>query len=96
MHGINVLAPDKLKSRKAVFGEIYAHDFSTIDSSVYYRMVVTDQYKLIIPDPVNKPGERIEMFDVIQDPEEQNNLANNKPQVVLTLQQMINQLWDHR
>lgn len=96
MHGINVLAPDKLKSRKAVFGEIYAHDFSTIDASVYYRMVVTDHYKLIIPDPVNKPGEPIDLFDVIQDPDEQNNLASKNPQVVQTLQQMINQLWDHR
>ena len=59
-------------------------------------MVVTDQYKLIIPDPVNKPGESIEMFDVMQDPKEQNNLASKKPQVVQTLQQMINQLWDPR
>ena len=37
MHGINVLDKSLLNERKGVFGEIYAHDFSTIDSSIFYR-----------------------------------------------------------
>ena len=59
MYGINVLDSETLKNREAIFGEIYAHDFSSIDSSIFYRLAITDPYKLILPDENNKPEEDI-------------------------------------
>ncbi|WP_052444699.1 sulfatase [Flammeovirga sp. OC4] len=93
LHGVNVLDKKALQERKAVFGEIYAHDFTTVDESKYYEIVYTNPYKLIIPDPVRKADEEVQLYDLFQDPEEQNNLAKSKPDVVASLKERINEEW---
>ena len=40
LHGIDVLNHELLMSREGVFGEIYDHGFSTIDSSLQYRLAI--------------------------------------------------------
>ncbi|MBE0653092.1 MAG: sulfatase [Bacteroidales bacterium] len=93
MHGINVLDKAKLNERDVIFGEIYAHDFTTIDSSVYYRIAITDPYKLILPDAVNRPGEVPGLFNLKDDPYEKVNLAGENPQVLQDLTDRIDELW---
>lgn len=94
LDGINVLDEEVLSKREALFGEIYAHDFSTIESSLYYRMAITDPYKLILPDEKNKPGEAVQLFDLANDPFEQTDLAADKPEIVEQLKSKIEASWN--
>jgi hypothetical protein len=93
MHGINVLDEETLKKREAIFGEIYAHDFSSIDSSIFYRLAITNPYKLIVPDKNNKPEEDIMLFNIIEDPYEKDNLAEKKPEIIKELSLLIDNFW---
>lgn len=91
--GINVLNENELKERKAIFGEIYTHDFNTVDESLKYQIAITEPYKLIIPDKVNRPNEQIQLFDIYKDPFEKADLANEKPEIVEDLKNKIQASW---
>jgi hypothetical protein len=83
----------KMQNRNTIFGEIYAHDFYTVDSSLYYRMAFTDPYKIIIPNEKNKPNEDIQLFDIYKDPFEQVDLAARLPEIVEELENRIDESW---
>lgn len=89
LDGINVLNETELKKRKAIFGEIYNHDFYTVDESLKYRIVYTDPYKLIVPNKVNRPNEEIQLFNIYKDPFEQTDLADKQPEIVEDLKNII-------
>lgn len=87
--GISVLNEKALQERDVVFGEIYAHDFTTIDSSMYYNMAIAKPYKLIVPDEENKKGEKIQLFNIYEDPFEKENIAESNPEIVSSLMKKI-------
>lgn len=87
--GISVLDSNALKERKGVFGEVYAHDFDTMDNSIFYNMAVFPPFKIIVPDPIRKPNEKIQLFNIQSDPFEKNNLADSRPEIVKDLQEKI-------
>ena len=89
LKGINVLDNAALKNRETIFAETYAHDFTTIDSSLYYRIAIELPYKLILPDKTNKPEAEVELFDIVDDPFETKNLVNSNPEKVEELKQEI-------
>jgi uncharacterized sulfatase len=93
LDGIDVLDEAQLKERKTLFGEIYAHDFDTIENSLFYRMAVSNPYKLIVPDPTNKPDEKIQLFNIYQDPYEKVDLADKHPEIVKELKEKIEASW---
>lgn len=93
LHGINVLDSETLNSREAIFGEIYAHDFLTIDSSIFYRLAITDPYKLILPDEHNKPEVDTMLFNIRKDPYEKENLAGEMPDIVKRLTGLVDEFW---
>lgn len=93
--GVDVLNEEELSRREAIFGEIYAHDFTTIDSSLFYQIVYTNPYKLIVPDNTRKPHESLQLYNIYEDPTEQNNLAEAKPEVVAELKQRIEKHWEN-
>jgi uncharacterized sulfatase len=93
--GVDVLNEEELNGREAIFGEIYAHDFTTIDSSLFYQIVYTNPYKLIVPDQTRKPDEPIQLYNIYEDPTEQNNLAEAKPEIVVELKQRIEKHWEN-
>jgi arylsulfatase A-like enzyme len=94
MQGINVLEPQQLADRKAIFAETYAHDFSSVDSSLYYRIILTRPWKLILPDGVNQPGALPELYNIGSDPHEQLNLAVSNPGLVTDLTDQIENWWE--
>ncbi|MEM9259248.1 MAG: sulfatase/phosphatase domain-containing protein, partial [Bacteroidota bacterium] len=94
LDGIDVFNEEELKQRETLYGEIYAHDFTTIDSSLYYRMVITNPYKLILPDQQNKPEEEVQLFNLTEDPYEQKNLATKYPEIVADLKNKLEASWD--
>ncbi|WP_299057425.1 sulfatase-like hydrolase/transferase [uncultured Polaribacter sp.] len=87
--GISVLDTKSLNERKGFFGEVYAHDFDTIENSMYYNMAIFPPYKIIVPDPVRKKDEVIQLFNIDTDPFEQNNIAESNLKIVRELQEKI-------
>jgi len=94
LDGINVLDETERKNREAIFGEIYEHDFNKVDESLKYRMVMTEPYKLIVPDKTNRPDEKIQLFDTYKDPFEQENLVDEQPDIVDNLMNEIETEWN--
>ncbi len=93
MPGVNVLNSELLNARDPIFAETYAHDFSTIDSSLYYRVAIDLPYKLIIPDEKNRPNAEVELFNIQNDPYENENLAESNPEIVIDLKMKIESWW---
>ncbi|UMB54141.1 sulfatase-like hydrolase/transferase [Lutibacter sp. A64] len=87
--GVNVLDKKALTERKGVFGEVYAHDFDTIENSMYYNMAIFPPYKIIVPDPVRKKEEIVQLFNIDDDPYEKNNIAESNPEIVEDLKEKI-------
>ena len=87
--GVSVLDEKALNERKGVFGEVYAHDFDTIENSMYYNMAIFPPYKIIVPDSVRKKDEVVQLFNIEKDPFEKNNIAESNPEIVKDLQQKI-------
>ncbi|TWO34503.1 sulfatase-like hydrolase/transferase [Seonamhaeicola sediminis] len=87
--GISVLDDEALNERKGVFGEVYAHDFDTIENSMFYNMAIFPPYKIIIPDPERKKDEEVQLFNIVEDPFEKNNIAESHPDIVADLTSKI-------
>lgn len=85
MQGINVLDPQMLTGREHIFAESYDHDFTTVDSSLRYRIILELPWKLILPHKKNLPGDQVELFNVVDDPHEFTNLAGAHPEIVAGL-----------
>lgn len=93
MDGVDVLNETAFNEREALFGEIYSHDFNTIESSLTHRMVMTNPYKLILPNVKNNPKEKIKLFNIYEDPTEQSDLSQEYPEIVKDLQNKIEASW---
>ncbi|WP_194766569.1 sulfatase-like hydrolase/transferase [Tamlana sp. I1] len=87
--GVSVLNEKALKKRKGIFGEVYAHDFDTIENSMLYNMAIFPPYKIIVPDPVRKKDEVVQLFNIEEDPFEKNNIAEANPDIVKDLKEKI-------
>ena len=93
MQGINLLNEEARKGRDAVFAEDYNHHFYSPDSSLYHRVIVSDSWKLILPDPVNKPDDSVELYQIVEDPHETDNKAEAQPEIVDSLTDRIETWW---
>ncbi|WP_250149166.1 sulfatase-like hydrolase/transferase [Flagellimonas sp. 389] len=94
LDGIDILNKSKVKKRDAIYGEIYSHDFNTIEGSLYYQMAMTYPYKIIVPDSTNKPEEEVKLFNIYEDPTERHNLAAELPEIVDRLKEKIETSWN--
>ena len=91
--------------RRTVFGETFAHDVANIDKpedSLLYRWVIEDKWKLLLTydgklgrnaqqDP--RTEKRPQLFDLLADPHEKQNLAAEHPDVVARLAAMLQEWW---
>ncbi len=96
LQGVNLLDPQALAARTAIFGEIFTHNAVNLDdpaSSLRYRWIVSGDWKLIVPDRRNEPAATAELFDVAHDPDEKRNLAAEQPQKVTELKARIEEWW---
>ncbi|GAH17639.1 unnamed protein product, partial [marine sediment metagenome] len=93
MQGINVLDEEKLATINEVFCEIFAHDFSNIDSSLYYRVILTNPWKLILPDKDNLSHAMPELYNIFEDPDERDNKAAEHPEIIEDLMKRTDKWW---
>ena len=93
LQGLDVLEGDALEAREEIFAESYDHDYTTIDSSLRYRIIVANPWKLILPDPDNRPEAEVQLYNVFTDVHETHNLASDFPDIVADLTARIEDWW---
>ena len=92
MPGINLLDPTAVESRNQLYGNVYAHDIAdldNIDASLKYRWTIQGPWKLILPNLANVPAGQPELYHLLDDEHEKNNLATEKPEIVAKLSRAI-------
>lgn len=86
--------------RDTIFGDCYAHDVADLDdpeASLMYLWCIQDRWKLILTydgevnryKVVHPRKDPIQLFDIVSDPHEMRNLADQYPQVVKRLKERI-------
>ncbi len=96
LQGVNLLDPQALAARTAIFGEIFTHNAVNLGDparSLRYRWIVSGDWKLIVPERRNEPTETVELFDIAHDPDEKRNLAREHPQRVMELSARLEKWW---
>jgi uncharacterized sulfatase len=90
--GINLTDAKAVAGRSRVFGEQYAHNIANVahpTRSLEHQWVIEGWWKLIVPDPRNRPDEKPELYDLRQDPWENTDLAGKQGNRV---QELLKQL----
>jgi len=91
--------------REQVFGESFAHDIADIDqpeASLLYRWVIDGKWKLLLTydgkvgryakhHPLTEKGPQL--FDLLADPHEDQNLASAEPEVLARLAERLQAWW---
>jgi uncharacterized sulfatase len=106
--GVNLienLKTQKTIERKRIFGESFAHDIANIENpedSLLFRWTIEGKWKLVLTydGEVNRyktthPREekRPQLFNLLKDPKEEKNLAQDNPEVVARLAAKIGKWW---
>jgi uncharacterized sulfatase len=97
MEGISLLARDKLHERKRIFSEVFFHDIESMQNpvlSLKYRIIVKDEWKLILPGNRNLADSTALLYHILMDPYEQNNFAKGNPDRVNDLKNELNAWWN--
>lgn len=79
--------------RNAVFSEVFEHDASSFDEPakhLLYRVVRTGSWKLI---DAHNPQENDLLFQLANDPSENENLAATNPEKAAQLRKLLDQWW---
>jgi uncharacterized sulfatase len=96
MPGVNLLNARAVAGRRAVFGEVFEHtavDIANPAANLKYRWIIDGNSKLIVPHPPNVKSTKVELYDVEQDPHENNNLADAHRGKVKQLHQKLDAWW---
>ena len=108
MPGVNllpVLQDGQDLGRERIFGESYAHDVADIDNpeeTLLFRWVIEGRWKLLLTydgkvnryKPVHlREDPRPQLYDLVADPHETQNLAADHPQEVARLARELDQWW---
>lgn len=95
--GLNLLDSKAVADRPAVFGECHTHDGVDLDrpaSGLRWRWSVSGgRWKLIVPNSILQPNSKPELYDLLEDPEETRNLAEQQSTRVAELTQQLDAWW---
>ena len=96
MKGIDLRDTAALAKRDAVFGAAYHHDVFNVDEpnqSMETRYVVTGDWKLMVPNKKMLPNAKIELYNLIADPDEKQDLAADNADKVKELRKKLDGWW---
>ena len=96
MEGVDLLDRRARSSRSAVFGAAYTHDAVDINdpsSSLMYLYVIEEDWKLIMPSGRNGTGKECELYNVVDDPGENINLASAEIEKTKKLKERLEEWW---
>ena len=100
-----VLKSGEPTPRERVFGETFAHDVADLDdpeASLLYRWVIEGPWKLLLTYDGERgrhahfhPREELrpQLYDLLADPHENQNLASDHPELVARLAAQLQQWW---
>ena len=97
MEGISLVDSLQLHQRDYIFSADYAHDmgdFNDATTSLESRTVFQNPWKLIVPHEPNSPEGQIELFNVVTDEKEEENVASGNPEVVDRLKRALEEWWE--
>lgn len=95
--GIDLLDEAAVAGRKTIYGEIFTHSAVDVDepaSSIRFRWLRHEGYKLIVPAVRNQSPGGVELYDLTHDPLESKNLAPTEPQRIVELTQKLDAWWN--
>jgi arylsulfatase A-like enzyme len=93
--GIDLADASAVEARKVLTGECFTHNFVDQEnpaSSLRWRWILEDGWKLIVPAPQNEQGEA-ELYQVSTDPGENQNRAADEPARVSALRKQLDAWW---
>ena len=96
MQGVDLLNDTAVRSRAAIYGEIFEHDIQHITDpvpSLRFRWVIDGDWKLILPHHEREPDAPIELFDLSKDPHERSNLAPHEIARTKRLSRQLDNWW---
>lgn len=96
MQGIDLLDREAVENRDTIYGDIFEHDIRHMTDpvpSLRFRWVIEGPWKLIVPHRAVEPEAEVELFHLLDDPDEQKNLAADKPDLVARLSKKIDAWW---
>jgi arylsulfatase A-like enzyme len=94
--GVNLADEQAVTRRQRIFGEQYAHNIADVDQparSLENRWMIDGWWKLIAPDPRNRPDAGPELYDLKNDPWEKTDLSAAQPERVKSLSKEMDQWW---
>ncbi len=97
MQGISLLKARGAERRQLVTGECFTHNAVDLDNpaaNLRWRWIVEGQWKLIVPDPVNERGAKPELYRIVTDPREEQDLASQQPERVEQLRKQLDDWWN--
>lgn len=95
MSGLNLLEPEALAKRNAVFGGCFTHNSMDLEvpaKSLRWRWCIRGNLKLIVPGP-NEPEAKVELYDVLADPQELKDLSGERAADVQALRGVLDGWW---
>ena len=93
---INLLDSKAVAARERLFGEVYDHDIADLErpaASLNYRWCIEGPWKLLVPYPTSDAERTVELFNLADDPNEERNLAAEKPGLVASLSRHLDNDW---
>ena len=94
--GIDLLDASTRNSRTALKGACFTHNAVDIDrpeKNVRWRWLVDREWKIILPDATNEPGQSPELYRIVDDPKEATNLASKEVEKLKELSKQVDEWW---
>ena len=94
--GINLTDARAVSRRSRIFGEAFSHNIADVDDptrSLQTRWIIDGWWKLIVPDPRNRPDAKAELYDLRSDPWEMRDRADGEGRRVRKMAHRLNAWW---
>jgi arylsulfatase A-like enzyme len=93
--GIDLTDSTAVSTRKTLTGDCYTHAFVDQEkpaTSLRWRWIIEDGWKLIVPAPQNEKGDP-ELYQIRKDPNEEDNRAAAEPERAAALRKKLDAWW---
>lgn len=95
--GVDLLDEQSVKRRRAIFGECFTHSAVDLDkpaANLRWRWMIAGDWKLIVPDAVNEPAGKVELYDLAHDPHEETELSADHLDRVAPMRAALDAWWN--